>query len=245
MLTSGLTPAKMERPAMPFVTARPAGFEHVDPDGTTASGQQFWYLHTLDDAQKHQAGTAGKPSFISQFRRAGEVKSEDRFPTPTRPSGMVGGIPFGEAERIRPDDLDENREALHRQNASLARMADASYLVVLQPGKTKDINGRPVLTKEMQEKLGLDPEANPDALIEGRVFDAYSPTSDNVRTIFDTLSKKAGRDQAHRILLDLTHSDVSVRDLRQYLKENPISKLKEVIVEQQPGIFINFFPLKE
>jgi hypothetical protein len=130
-------------------------------------------------------------------------------------------------------------------NASLARMGNAGYLVVLQPTITKDINGRTVLSPEVLTELGLKPIKKPDALIEGRVFDVYSPTTGKVKNVYDVIAAKTNTNQAHRIVLNLTRSDVSIRDLREYLKRNPISNLKEIIVEKERGKFYTLFPFQD
>ena len=137
------------------------------------------------------------------------------------------------------------KAGIRGQNEALARLADAGYRVVQQPTETKGPDGKPVLTGDMQNRLGLDSDKKPDALIEGRVFDVYSPTTNNAKNVYDEISEKAGKDQAHRIVLNLRNSDVQVRDLRRLLQENPIPKLKEIILIDKSGNISHLFPFRD
>ena len=179
-----------------------------------------------------------------EFGRASQVKPDDPFPTNTMPTGPIGGKAFGEAETNRVDASQANKQGIRAQNEALARLADAGYRVVQQPTETKGPDGKPVLTGDMQNRLGLDSDKKPDALIEGRVFDVYSPTTNNAKNVYDEISEKAGKDQAHRIVLNLRNSDVQVRDLRRLLQENPIPKLKEIILIDKSGNISHLFPFQ-
>lgn len=63
--------------------------------------------------------------------------------------------------------------------------------------------------------------------------------------VHDGIKKKVGSNQAHRIVLNLSETEVTPADLRQYLQNNPIAKLKEIILIDQSGKITNFFPFKE
>ncbi len=136
----------------------------------------------------------------AEFRQASKAKPDDPFPTNTTPTGPIGGKPFGEPETVKEKTTEaEDKRGVRAQNEALDRLADAGYRVVRHPTETKGSDGKPVLSPEQLSKLGLKPNKKPDALIEGRVADVYSPSSADVQHVRKEIAKKVGRDQAHRI----------------------------------------------
>jgi hypothetical protein len=177
----------------------------------------------------------------AEFRRASVVLPETPFPTRTRPTGRVG-IPFGTPEALEGSAL--TRTDLRLQNESLFGAARARFRVILDPTENR-VNGRPVLTPEDLERQGLRRRARPDALIEGRVFDVYSPWADSAENIAKVIFDKVESGQANRILLNLSRSRVRLQDLRAALRadlQRRGANLREVLVRDRRGRFISLFP---
>jgi Contact-dependent growth inhibition CdiA C-terminal domain len=172
------------------------------------------------------------------------VIPSDRFPTRTNPTGVPGGQPAGAPETIARRANPEAKHGIRAQNDSLQQLADAGYHVIQQPKTTLGRDGRPLLTDAQQRALGLDPLKNPDALIEGRVFDAYAPLSNTARGVHRGIADKINDNQAHRLVVNLRESSVTPSELRQFLQANPIANLKEIKVIDQDGRIVNFFPFQ-
>ena len=100
----------------------------------------------------------------------------------------------------------------------------------------------PPLTPERMVKEGLDPKKNPDLLVEDRVFDTYTPETDSLRGIRDGMEKKITGGQTQRETVDLRNTTQTEAPLRAYLRDNPISGLKEVIVRTNESIGRPFRP---
>jgi hypothetical protein len=84
---------------------------------------------------------------------------------------------------------------------------------------------------------------DPDYRIEGKIFDCYSPKSDNPRSILGHIADdKIGKKQTERIVLNLADSNVKRHSLRQALNDNPIAGLREIIIVDKNNNIIRFFP---
>jgi hypothetical protein len=66
------------------------------------------------------------------------------------------------------------------------------------------------------------------------------------RTISETLAQeiatKISEGQAHRLVVNLKGSTVTGKALRDYLQQDPIANLKEIILIDQAGNISNFVP---
>jgi hypothetical protein len=169
------------------------------------------------------------------------VIPSDPFPTTTRPTSGRGRL-LGEAETVPENASALNKFGIRMQNESLARMADARYDVVRDPTRTLGRDGTPLLTQEQLRNLGLNPQARPDALINRRVFDVYSPTSATAAGVHQGIADKVGAGQAHRVVVNLSGTDVTPSQLRQYLESSPITNLREIILIDRAGRVTNFYP---
>jgi|GEM_PF-4267850 len=172
-------------------------------------------------------------------RRPHIVILPDNALGPTRPTGIFSGKPEGPRTTMKPNDDVGNKRGLRRENESADRLAGAGYRVYQNPKDTG------LLTPRMQKKLGLDATKKPDYLIEGRVFDNYAPTANQARGFWEGIVAKVGERQAHRIVLNLADTQVSYREIRQYLQANPIPGLKEMIVVEPSGIIRQYLPNRQ
>ncbi|MEU4592268.1 MULTISPECIES: CdiA C-terminal domain-containing protein [Micromonospora] len=75
-----------------------------------------------------------------------------------------------------------------------------------------------------------DPDKNPDYLIEGHVFDCYSPTASKpVRGIWSEVTHKVDEQQTQRVVLNLQDWRGDPAALRKQFDDWPIPGLKELV----------------
>ncbi len=139
----------------------------------------------------------------------------------TMPSGRGPLQPRGNPTIIRANMDDSTIRALKRENESAKLLAENGYDVYQNPGH---INGK-----------------YPDLLLEGKVFDVYSPSSSNPRNIAAAIESKVLSGQTNRIVLNLDDSSVSIDALKVQLEQYPIKGLEEIIIIKNRKI-IPFFP---
>ena len=89
----------------------------------------------------------------------------------TERSGTAGGAPGGSRTVIPPKDDAEVRRSLQMENSGAVVLADKGWQIKQNPSVDEVAQAR-VATGDRG-----DPRKNPDYLLEGRVFDAYSPTT--------------------------------------------------------------------
>jgi hypothetical protein len=130
--------------------------------------------------------------------------------------GPGGGAPpkkgslTGQAEQPAPNADKETKRGLKRENESARTLAENGYDVEQNPPIKS--NGK-----------------RPDYKLNGEYADCYAPKTDNPRSILDTVAAKVNEGQAHRIILNLEDSQVTLEALKKQLAENPIADLKEII----------------
>ncbi len=138
------------------------------------------------------------------------------------PTGTVGSSPTGTRTPINPSDSPENILAYTRENESADILAARGYRVEQNPappaGSTR----------------------HPDYLIEGQYFDCVAPTTSRVRNVASRIQEKVDIEQARRIVVNLTDSNVTIQELRNQLSDWPIPNLEEVIVIQDGQIILLF-----
>ncbi|OPX41865.1 hypothetical protein CLHUN_42640 [Ruminiclostridium hungatei] len=153
----------------------------------------------------------------AELKRIGEnveqaMKNGSKFTEPTlalgdKPKGVYEAV-TGDAEMIR---------SITRQNEAADFLANEGYNIEMLPYKTNG-NG-----------YGVKPSSNPDYLIDGQVFDCYSPKTINLRTIWDTVVGKT-ENQARRVILNLDDYTGSLDDLAKQFNDWPIDGLDELLV---------------
>ncbi|MGA5304152.1 hypothetical protein ACPCHT_29820 [Nucisporomicrobium flavum] len=88
-----------------------------------------------------------------------------------------------------------------------------------------------------------DPNADPDYLIEGRVFDCYAPaTNTSVRNVWTYVKKKVLRKQTQRVVVNLQDWGGDLPALRKQFDDWPTDGLKEVKVVLPDGSLVQFIP---
>ena len=176
---------------------------------------------------KHAVGALGPDEEAELIVLLGKIKGihvTRLAELPTLPSGFAdaNAQPRGFITRINPLDEPENKQALLRENESAAILARAGYRVEQNPtirGTTR----------------------NPDYLIEGKIFDCYSPTNSKPRSIATTLEGKIKKGQAERFILNLEDSKVDMVALHQQFTQHPVGGLQEIIIIKQNKV-VPFFP---
>jgi hypothetical protein len=149
--------------------------------------------------------------------RSGDVTRPRFAPDPDR-------RPSGPATELQGTAA--NKEDLRRENETAKVLAEAGY----------DIEQNPATTSSGK---------NPDYLIQGEIWDCYSPRGSSTRTIHTAIREKVGRggedQQADRIILNLDACGASVAEIRARLERSPIRRLREIKIVKD-GNVTQFYP---
>jgi hypothetical protein len=184
----------------------------------------------------------------AQAARAGRPRGADRDPAPgsgsgrpegqvTSPSGEPGGMPDGEPTRIRPNEDEDVRRSLERENSAAAILAGQGHHVRQNPTADEVAQAR-----HDAGDAGR-PTSRPDFLVEGRVFDCYSPSRNKgVRGIWSEVESKIRDEQTQRVVVNLQDWRGSLPDLRRQFQDWPIEHLKEVKVITPDGDIVQLTP---
>jgi hypothetical protein len=121
---------------------------------------------------------------------------------------------------------------LRLQNDSALALSRAGYRVYQNPG----------LAEEERLLAGIREGKNPDLILEGRVFDVYSPTTEAVGSITNSISEKIAGGQTSRVVVSLASSTVSRVQLARALRQDPIPGLREAIVIDGQGDIRHAYP---
>jgi hypothetical protein len=186
-------------------------------------------------------GGAGGSSGGGGSKPTGAPPTPAPPPEPESSRGPSGGSRSGDVTRPRfapdPDRRPSgpatelqgtaaNKEDLRRENETAKVLAEAGYDIEQNPATTS--NGK-----------------NPDYLIEGEVWDCYSPRGSSTRTIHTAIREKVGRggedQQADRIILNLDACGASVAEIRARLERSPIRRLREIKIVKD-GNVTQFYP---
>ncbi|GLW34647.1 hypothetical protein [Actinoplanes regularis] len=144
-------------------------------------------------------------------------------PTVTRPTGRKGGDPDGSRTLIDLEQGDEAKRSLDRENSVATHLAAAGYLIKQNPSKAEVAEAR-----DNHEDHGA-PNSDPDYLLEGRVFDCYSPNPEtNPRNVWSYVLSKVKREQTQRVIVDLKDWSGDISAMVQQFADWPITNLKEV-----------------
>jgi hypothetical protein len=117
----------------------------------------------------------------------------------------------GRPKQPRPNDDKETKRGRERENESARILAENGYDV--EQNRPRRSNGK-----------------EPDYRLNGEYADCYAPSTDNPRSVRDTLAAKVNKKQADRIVLNLEDSRVTLEALEKQLSADPIAALKEFIV---------------
>ncbi|WP_203796463.1 hypothetical protein [Actinoplanes couchii] len=121
------------------------------------------------------------------------------------------------------EDRSDNRRSAERENATAAALAEQGYLIKQRP------SGEEVARARLSTGDAGSPAKDPDYLIEGRVFDCYSPTPDKpIRGVWWQTQDKVVKEQTQRVVVDLVHWRGDLSALQRQFDDWPIENLKEV-----------------
>ncbi|MEO3747466.1 hypothetical protein [Plantactinospora sp. B5E13] len=122
------------------------------------------------------------------------------------------------------------RRSLELENQCADTIAGQGYRVHQNPTR-----------REVAEARGItgdagDPQRAPDYLIEGHVFDCYSPTPPvSPRAVWNAVSKKVSSAQTQRVVLNLHDWRGDLDDLRRQFDTWPVPGLKELVAVTPSG----------
>ncbi|MFG3706993.1 hypothetical protein ACGF7U_20015 [Micromonospora sp. NPDC047670] len=129
------------------------------------------------------------------------------------------------------------RRALELENDGADKIADKGYLVHQNPTK-QEVAAARLRTGDVGDR-----DRAPDYLIEGHVFDCYSPTSSvPPRAIWSMVSRKVSRGQTQRVVLNLRDWQGDLANLQRQFDDWPVSGLKELAAVTRSGATIQIVP---
>jgi hypothetical protein len=153
----------------------------------------------------------------------------------TQPTGALGGTPSGEPKRVTvgPDATNQRSDEL--ENSGAGALAVSGYRIKQNPSADEVAQAR-IDTGDTG-----NPRRRPDYLIEGRVFDCYSPTKPNKtpRGIWDeVVDKVETKKQTQRVVVNLEDWRGDLDALQRQFDDWPIPGHKELKVITPEGEII-------
>jgi hypothetical protein len=141
----------------------------------------------------------------------------------TEAAGAPGGRPTGPPTRIGPKEDAETKRSLYRENTGAEALADQSFQVQQNPSKAEITQAR------LNTGDTGSAESDPDYLVEGRVFDCYSPSPvKKVRGVWSEVwVKVVTRRQTQRVVINMGDWPGDLSALRKQFADWPIPGLKE------------------
>ncbi|MER7889296.1 hypothetical protein ABTX15_05675 [Micromonospora sp. NPDC094482] len=131
---------------------------------------------------------------------------------------------------MRPADDDATRRSLELENQCADAVAHKGYQVHQNPTQ-EEIAGARRTTGDSG-----DPKTLPDYLIEGYVFDCYSPTPPaSPRAIGSAVLKKVTSSQSQRVVINLHDWRGELKALQQQFDDWPVPDLKELVAVTRDG----------
>jgi hypothetical protein len=212
---------------------RPRGNSDDTPDGTprphggTAAGGGGVRSNEAAAMSTAQQGRAGHGPAATPF----DIARGQPDHLHTQMAGAPGGRPTGPLTEVRygPDITVQRSDEM--ENSAAAKLADSGYNIHQNPTREEVAAAR-----ANTGDTGLS-RKNPDFLLEGRVFDCYSPTDPGkgLRGIWTETKNKVVKEQTQRVVVNLEDWQGNVRDLQRQFDDWPIDGLKEVKVITQQG----------
>ncbi|GLY02142.1 hypothetical protein Acsp01_25210 [Actinoplanes sp. NBRC 101535] len=155
----------------------------------------------------------------------------------THPTGQPGGIPTGHPTRIGKREDPQVKRALELENSAAVQLAGKGHNLHQNPSTAQIAQAR-----EATGDTGK-PKSEPDYLLDGRVFDCYSPSPTKpVRGIWTEVAEKVSDGQTQRVVVNTTDWQGDMSDLQRQFSDWPIDDLKEVKVLTQNGDIMQIIP---
>ena len=190
---------------------------------------------SAQELMRYAPGTALPVVITSWADYLLESRSTDHqvfTPSRTHPTGQLGGQAVGDRTVSLPNADADNKDDIRAENEALDVMANAGYRT----------ERNPVLTPEERATQGIKPGKNPDARIEGRVFDVKA--SDTPAAAQTAIRDSLGKGQAHRFVINAIHfpdPDAGARELAERLRMEAMPGLQEVKIIVN-GVVRNIYP---
>ncbi|MFG3421228.1 hypothetical protein [Micromonospora sp. NPDC048063] len=125
------------------------------------------------------------------------------------------------------------RRPLELENECADQVADRGYRVHQNPTRQEIAEAR------LSTGDSGNPDKDPDYLIEGHVFDCYSPTPDKpVRGVWSEVHAKIDKEQTQRVVLNLQDWRGDLSALRNQFDTWPVDKLKELVAVTRGGAIV-------
>ncbi|AGZ46443.1 hypothetical protein AFR_40945 [Actinoplanes friuliensis DSM 7358] len=147
-------------------------------------------------------------------------------------------MPDGHPTRISANEDDGVRRSLEMENSAAATLAGNGYQVKQNPTQDEVAQAR-LATGDSGR-----PGSKPDYLLEGRVFDCYSPTkpTKNARGIWSEVQEKVEDNQTQRVVVNLEGWRGDMSALQEQFDAWPIERLKEVKAITPDGDVVQIIP---
>ncbi|UHO40883.1 hypothetical protein H5J24_22200 [Chryseobacterium capnotolerans] len=182
-----------------------------------------------DFSKKLEEKTAEKETkeiFDNAEKELDEIVKAENKTNPSK-NESPNAKPKGHKTKI-PDNLDDaTKTSLILENEAAEILAKKGF----------EIEQNPSISTTLK---------NPDYIIEGSIFDCYSPYNSNkaVRGIWTEVSDKIRKDQTNRIVLNLKNWNGDIQKLQKQFLDWEIEGLKEIIYITKQGN-VNYLKLKK
>ncbi|BCJ52130.1 hypothetical protein Asp14428_36050 [Actinoplanes sp. NBRC 14428] len=171
----------------------------------------------------------------AQAGRATRASHPNPLITPN--TGHPGGTPDGRPTRIDPHQRAEARRSLERENSAAEILANRGYQIRQNPTPDEVAQARRDAGDAGRST------ADPDYLLEGRVFDCYSPKErTSVRNVWSAVEAKVQDGQTQRVVVNLQDWRGDLSALHQQFASWPVENLKEVKAITADGDIIQLIP---
>ena len=220
MLRPTTTPAQPRGPQNP--PPLPASHEPSQPlPGYTSQGVQ-------------QPTVIGTPAVAQDWHEyIINAEGERVFvPSRTEPAGSLGSVATGDPTPNDEHASPRSKADIAAENKALDDISTAGYRT----------ERNPILTAQERDAQGLSPRSNPDARIEGKVFDvkaSYTPGAAQ-SAIRDSVESR----QSRRFIIsteNFSNPEEGARELSARLRDHPLPGLQEVKVIVN-GVVRNIYP---
>jgi hypothetical protein len=168
----------------------------------------------------------------AQVGRPGAATGNGTSESFTPRSGTLGGIPDGPPTIVRPRQDDEGRRSIEMENSAAVILAARGWRITQNPTPDEVARAR------LETGDRGNPGKNPDFMLEGRVFDCYSPTfpEKSPRGIWSEVRDgKINKHQTQRVVINLEDWRGDLSALRTQFATWPMPGLKEAKVITPDG----------
>jgi hypothetical protein len=134
--------------------------------------------------------------------------------------------------------VQEDGQGVTGENAAAVVLAGRGFVVMQNP-----LPAQVAAARDRHGDAG-EPDKNPDYLVEGRVFDCYTPRAGTPpRNVWSTTDKKKIRKgQTQRVVLSLRDWGGDLDALRVQFADWPVPGLKELVVVTGDGRVLHWIP---